>query len=82
MGNLGTVAFLINNPHLKIEAVIAGSPFWGMGAKVDKVQRYIVAFLANFMEELPINGKGSLHFLAHDKDYYIHENMLSPKRTI
>lgn len=37
MGSLGTVAFLINNPHLKIEAVIAGSPFWGMGAKMDKV---------------------------------------------
>lgn len=32
------------------------------------------------MEELPINGKGSLHFLSHDKDYFINENMLNPKR--
>jgi hypothetical protein len=37
MGSLGTVAFLINNPHLKIEAVIVGSPFWGFGSKIDRV---------------------------------------------
>jgi len=34
MGCLGTMSFLINNPHLKIDSVIAGSPFWGMGEKV------------------------------------------------
>jgi alpha-beta hydrolase superfamily lysophospholipase len=37
MGSLSSVAFLINNPHIKIEAVIAGSPFWGFGAKMNNV---------------------------------------------
>jgi len=33
------------------------------------------------MEELPINGKGSYHFLSHDKDYFINEHMINPKRS-
>ena len=32
------------------------------------------------MEELPINGSGSIHFLSHDKDYFINEHILNPKR--
>lgn len=36
MGCLNSVAFLINNPHLKINALIAGSPFWGFGSKISQ----------------------------------------------
>jgi hypothetical protein len=31
MGCLNIMAFLINNPHLKISGVIAASPLWGFG---------------------------------------------------
>ena len=80
MGCLGTMTFLINNPNLKIAALVAGSPFWGMGTKVNRVQRIIVWALATFMEEMPINNAGSSHFLSHDKYYYIHEILNNPKR--
>jgi hypothetical protein len=29
---------------------------------------------------MPINGKGSTHFLTHDKAYYIHAMCGNPKR--
>mgnify|MGYP001022778545 CR=1 FL=1 len=35
MGCLVTVTFLINNPNIKIEGVIAGSPFWAFGSKIN-----------------------------------------------
>jgi len=59
MGCLAAMAFLINNPHLKITGVIAGSPFWGFGEKVDWVQRLSVKILSVTLEELPLNGGGS-----------------------
>jgi pimeloyl-ACP methyl ester carboxylesterase len=37
MGCLNTIAFLINNPHLKIDSVFAGSPFWGFGSKISTI---------------------------------------------
>lgn len=33
-----------------------------------------------FMEEMPINGSGSTHFLSHDRDYFIHEMVGNSKR--
>lgn len=81
MGCLGTVTFLINNPHLKISGVIAASPFWAFGSKISQAQRWIVGALAAVLEELPINGKGSVHFLSHDRAYFIHETFGNPKRS-
>jgi alpha-beta hydrolase superfamily lysophospholipase len=77
MGCLCTATFLINNPEIKIAGVIVGSPFWGFGAnhKISTARRLIISFLANYLEELPINNAGSLHFLTHDMKYYVHESL-------
>lgn len=81
MGCLCTATFLINNPNVKIAGVIAGSPFWGFsdGHQIGRARRLIIKFLASFLEELPINGSGSLHHLTHDMKYYVHECMGSIK---
>jgi hypothetical protein len=83
MGCLCTATFLINNPQLKIAGVIVGSPFWGFGdgAKISTARRLIIQFLASYLEELPINGAGSLHYLTHDMRYYIHACVGSQKTT-
>ena len=82
MGCLCTATFLINNPDLKIAGVIVGSPFWGFGDghKISTSRKLIVQFLASFLEELPINGPGSTHFLSHGMQYYIHECIGSSKK--
>jgi len=72
--------FLINNPNLHIDSLIAGSPFWGAGEKMSRIQRIIIKFLATFLEEMPINGSGSYHFLSHDKEYYIHSLVNNSKK--
>lgn len=40
----------------------------------------IVSFLATFCEEIPLNGAGSIHYLSHDKNYYIHERVENSKK--
>lgn len=40
-----------------------------------------MGILAKYLEELPINGSGSTHFLSHDKAYFIHEMFGNPKRS-
>jgi len=57
-----------------------GSPFWGFGEKVDRVQRIVVKILSVVLEEMPINARGASHHLSHDKDYLIHEVCASTKK--
>lgn len=82
MGCLNSMNFLINNTHIKIDSLIAGSPFWGMGKKLSRIQRIIVKILATFFEEMPLNGPGSNHFLSHDMDYMVHLQHHSSKSSL
>mmetsp|Transcript_29466 Transcript_29466/g.44681 ORF Transcript_29466/g.44681 Transcript_29466/m.44681 type:complete len:258 (+) Transcript_29466:549-1322(+) len=82
MGCLDLTTFLVNNPNLKISGVIAGSPFWGLSDShnIDFARRLIIKFLATFVEELPLNGLGSTHYLSHDRRYYLHELVTNSKK--
>ena len=81
MGSLNSLHFLVNNPHVKIDSLIAGSPFWGFGEKVSQFQRIMIKALGTVLEEMPINGSGSSHFLSHDKNFFIHEMVVQKKST-
>jgi len=52
-----------------------GSPFFsfGMAANISTFRRNLVQFLANFCEEIPLSGDGSMHLMSHDKRYYLWE---------
>ena len=80
MGCLNSMNFFVNNPNISIDGFIAGSPFWGNGEKISRIQRILIWFLATFFEEMPLNGSGSTHFLSHDMDYFIHSYIYNTKK--
>lgn len=82
MGCMVSTVFLINNPHLKIAGLMVGSPFYSFGTQqnISTFRRQLAQFMANNLEELPLNGPGSTHNLAADRRYLLWEYFGNCKR--